>query len=485
MYHFHASIHARPDDCQPAAPLAVAGQRLTTLQISPEWLGKGALGRSFEEAAADLARLERMFIEPDGSFVWVSRQGEAAWQIDGNLLDHQERLRWSTSREAARRSDSTSCWQRSAGRARRWFFSWSARRFFWKKPNSAAGQRSIGSNVAADCPNRGSAGARGFCSQTRGKMGAVCGDCRLGSGRGGRSLTAPSGGCRVASFFGAMDRETLAGGMPMGTANPAAAANAQVARTGRLAGPADFVVKPVETRRERKAFLELPWQIYRDDPNWMPPLRMNQKELVGYARHPFYDDAKGQTFLALQGGKAIGRIEAIENPVHNRFHQERRGFFGFFEAIDNQAVANALFDAARDWLAARDIHQIRGPVNPSLNYECGLLVEGFHLPPSFMMTYNPPYYPRLIENYGFRKAQDLYAFWARTAIIPNLDEKLLFIAQEAASRLGVHMRPLDKSRFRQEIEMFLDLYNQSLGGTWGFVPLSKREIDHMAPRSST
>ena len=140
-----------------------------------------------------------------------------------------------------------------------------------------------------------------------------------------------------------------------------------------------------------------------------------------------------------------------------------------------------LFDAARAWLAARDIHQIRGPVNPSLNYECGLLVDGFHMPPTFMMTYNPPYYARLIENYGFRKAQDLFAFWAQDrASFPKLDAKLLFVAQEAASRLGLEMRPLDKSRFRQEIEMFLDLYNQSLGGTWGFVPLSKREIDHMS-----
>ncbi len=249
---------------------------------------------------------------------------------------------------------------------------------------------------------------------------------------------------------------------------------------GKPAGPIDFIIKPVETRRERKLFLELPWQIYRDDPNWMPPLRMNQKELVGYARHPFYDDAKGQTFLALSGGRAVGRIQAIENPVHNRFHNERRGFFGFFESIDDQQVANGLLDAARAWLAARDIHQIRGPVNPSLNYECGLLVEGFHLPPTFMMTYNPPYYARLIENYGFRKSQDMFAFWAPTSIIPKLNEKLLFVAQEAAARLNIVVRPLDKSRFRQEIEMFLDLYNQSLGGTWGFVPLSKREIDHMS-----
>jgi hypothetical protein len=93
MYHFHASIHARPDDCQPAAPLEAAGQRFATLAISPEWLGRSSLARSFEEASADLARLERMYIEPDGSFVWVSSHKELPWQIDGNLHDHQDRLR--------------------------------------------------------------------------------------------------------------------------------------------------------------------------------------------------------------------------------------------------------------------------------------------------------------------------------------------------------------------------------------------------------
>ena len=99
-------------------------------------------------------------------------------------------------------------------------------------------------------------------------------------------------------------------------------------------------------------------------------------------------------------------------------------------------MANGLFDAARAWLAARDIHQIRGPVNPSLNYECGLLVDGFHMPATFMMTYNPPFYARLIETYGFRKAQDLFAFWAPIDIIPQLDAKLLFVAQEAAVAVG-------------------------------------------------
>jgi len=239
-------------------------------------------------------------------------------------------------------------------------------------------------------------------------------------------------------------------------------------------------IKPVETRRERKEFLELPWKLYRDDPNWIPPLRQNQKELVGFAKHPFYEDAQAQTFLAYRDGVACGRIAAILNHAHNRQHREQRGFFGFFESVDDVEVARLLFDAVREWFRQRGIVELRGPTNPSMNYECGLLVEGFEHPPTFMMTYNRPYYPALVEACGFRKVQDLYAFWSPTEKVYDLDEKLIFITQQASERFNVEVRPLDKSRFRQEIELFLDIYNQSLGATWGFVPLSRSEIGHMS-----
>jgi len=125
-----------------------------------------------------------------------------------------------------------------------------------------------------------------------------------------------------------------------------------------------LIVKPVETRSERRQFLELPWQINRGNPNWVPPLRQNQEELVGFRRHPFYDDAEGQTFLALASGKPVGRVMAILNHCHNREHKENRGFFGFFESIDDQDVAAGLFAAVRDWFSARGITDLRGPANP-------------------------------------------------------------------------------------------------------------------------
>ena len=241
----------------------------------------------------------------------------------------------------------------------------------------------------------------------------------------------------------------------------------------------DLSVEPVTTRRQRKEFLLLPWRLYAGDPNWIPPLLFDQRGLVGFHRHPFYQDAEVQTFLAFREGQPVGRIAAIVNHAHNRQHKEQRGFFGFFESIDDQEVADSLFDAAQQWLVGHNIRSMRGPCNPSLNYECGLLVDGFDTPPYFMMTYNKPYYGRLIEGCGFQKSQDLYAFWGNAEMLGGLDPKLLRICLQAAERFNVKVRPLDKSRFREELDMFLDVYNQSLGGTWGFVPLSAAEVRHL------
>ncbi len=239
-------------------------------------------------------------------------------------------------------------------------------------------------------------------------------------------------------------------------------------------------IVPVKTRSARKAFVQLPWDLYRGDPNWIAPLRQDLRERVGYLSHPFYDDAEIQTFLAMRDKKPCGRIAAIVNHGHNRRFKEQRGFFGFFESIDDQAVANGLFDAARSWFAERDITMMRGPTNPSLNYEIGTLVDGFDSPPTFMMTYNPPYHGRLIEEYGFRKTQDLYEFWGHLDMLKTLDKKLAFVAEESAKRFNVTLRRIDTSRYMEDVRMFLRIYNESLGGTWGYVPLSEGEVNHMA-----
>ena len=242
----------------------------------------------------------------------------------------------------------------------------------------------------------------------------------------------------------------------------------------------DVVVEPVETRGQQKRFLKLPWRIYADDPCWMPPLLHSQEELLGFRRHPFYERSKSRSFLARRGDRDVGRITAIVNAGHIERYGENRGFFGFFECDDDPAAARALFGAAADWLRAQGMETIRGPANPSLNYECGLLIEGFDTPPFFMMTHNRPWYAGLVEANGFGKIEDLYAFWGKTSMLASLDSKLGVMVEGVKERFGVKVRPLDRRRFDDEVRMFLEVYNSSLGGTWGFVPLSAGEVRHMA-----
>jgi len=244
--------------------------------------------------------------------------------------------------------------------------------------------------------------------------------------------------------------------------------------------PGPLRVEPVSSWWQQRTFLNLPWTIQGRDPNWMCPLRQTQKELVGYAHHPFYNDAKVCTFLATRDGQAVGRIAAIVNHGHNRRYAEKRGFFGFFDCRDDQEAAHGLFDAACDWLRKEGMNAVRGPANPSLNYECGLLVEGFDTPPYFMMTHNPLYYAKLLESYGFEKTQDLYAYTANVELLKTYDRKIDFIIQEVKSRFNLNMREMDKKRFMPEVRLFLDIYNQSLDQTWGFVPLTEGELEHAA-----
>lgn len=242
-----------------------------------------------------------------------------------------------------------------------------------------------------------------------------------------------------------------------------------------------FQVRTVgNNRTDQKKFIRLPWTLYANDPNWVPPLIQQQKELVGFARHPFYDRNCCENFLVLRGEEVVGRCTALINAGHNDRYNEKRGFIGFFECIDDTEAARAVLSAACEYLAAQGMTDVRGPANPSLNHEVGLLVDGFHCPPTFMMTYNHPYYERLLTAFGFEKCQDLYAFDGHIDMIADLDPKLEFVIKEIKRRFNVVVRPFNTKRFNEEVNLFLDIYNKSLVGTWGFVPLSDDEVAHQA-----
>lgn len=238
--------------------------------------------------------------------------------------------------------------------------------------------------------------------------------------------------------------------------------------------------EPVTSRRDRNAFLQLERQLYKNDPCWVPPIWQVRKELVGFKRHPFYDHAVAQAFLVRRGGRVVGRVLAIVNHAHNRRYDEQRGFFGFYECERDPESSNTLLTEAARWLRQRGMTVVRGPVNPGLNYELGLLVHGFDTPPTFLIPYNHPYYGELIEGFGFTKVQDLFSYEAHVDILNDLDPKLRFVIEEATRRFKVNCRPLDRSRFKQDVKTFLEIYNLSLQQTWGYVPMSEAEIEHQS-----
>ncbi len=232
--------------------------------------------------------------------------------------------------------------------------------------------------------------------------------------------------------------------------------------------------------RDRRRFQRLPWTIYANDVNWVPPILSQERLLLGWGRHPFFDHAEMVTLIAQRDGKAAGRVAVFVNAIHNAKYEEKRGFFGFFECVDDIAVARALFAAGRAWLLQRGMIAWRGPVNPSLNYTCGLLTEGFTRPPVFLMTYNPAYYAALIEACGFVKAQDMYAYEMDVALLAKLVDRYKPAVVSALEGDDFVVRPFDRSRFADEIRTFLEIYNRALEGTWGFTPLQPGEVKHIA-----
>ena len=241
-----------------------------------------------------------------------------------------------------------------------------------------------------------------------------------------------------------------------------------------------LLVRPVASWRDRRRFGRLPWSIYAGDRNWVPPILAQEKELLGWKKHPFFDNAEIVTLLAEQGGRVVGRLAVFINHVHNRKYNEQRGFFGFFECIDDISVAQRLFEASQDWLRQRGMMTMRGPVNPSLNYTCGLLIDGFECPPCFLMPYNRPYYAALIEACGFAKAQDMFAYELDTNMLEVMVDRYKPAVLSMLDRPDMVIRSMNPAKIQQEIETYLDIYNRSLDGTWGFTPLQPREARHIA-----
>ncbi len=239
------------------------------------------------------------------------------------------------------------------------------------------------------------------------------------------------------------------------------------------------VVK-VDSKGASKEFIELPYRLYRDQPHWVPPLRIAVKELLDKSKHPFYAEAETELFLARRNGEVVGRVAAILNKAHNQFHGEQAGFFGFLDCVNDAGVCEALLRQARQWTSERGAKFLRGPVNPSTNYECGTLVEGFESDPMVMMVYNPPYYDALLQQVGLRKAKDLYAYLSNSHRIEM--KKIDRIAEKVLKSTGVTVRPINMKDFDAEVAKVWEVYGAATGAwkeNWGFVPMSKAEFAAM------
>jgi len=237
-------------------------------------------------------------------------------------------------------------------------------------------------------------------------------------------------------------------------------------------------IVPVDGPRRLRDFIMLPWKIYRGNPDWVPPLIMDMKKLLNRKKHPFFQHSEAEFFLARRNGELVGRIAAILNNNHNRFHNEQCAFFGFFETIADQEVANALLETAATWARQKGMKILRGPANYSSNDTWGLLVEGFDRPPVIMMTYNPAYYVELLEGAGFRKVMELYA-WRMDKSIP-LNPKIQRVGEKVLHEHGLKIRTLNRRNFWQEVEIVKKIYNDAWSRNWGFVPMTDAEFEFMA-----
>jgi hypothetical protein len=242
-------------------------------------------------------------------------------------------------------------------------------------------------------------------------------------------------------------------------------------------------IEKVLTKRDWKRFIFFPWKVYKNNPNWVPPLVMDFKNKIDKKKNPFFEHAEMELFLAFRKKGITGRIAAIIDKNHNAFHQEKVVFFGLYESYDDLETAQVLLNKVAEWGKERNMEVLRGPMNLSMNDECAFLLEGFDSPPVIMMPYNPEYYLDLMDKCGMVKAKDLYAFYMTKDHAEA--EKIKQIAEKIRRESSITTRAVDLNNIEEEAQKIKYIYNQAWERNWGFVPWTEREMDHMAKKLKT
>lgn len=242
---------------------------------------------------------------------------------------------------------------------------------------------------------------------------------------------------------------------------------------------ASLEIRPVETGDDLKTFIRMANDIYAGDPNYAAPLEYELSARLNADKNPSIKGLPLKRWIAWKNGAPAGRIQALVNKAHLERHQDGAGHFGFFECVDDQAVARALLKTAGDWLKSEGVRKILGPFNNCINEETGLLVSGFDTPPYVMMPHGRPYYAKLLEAEGFSKAVDMHAleYVPRPALMPEKRQRFI---DRALSNPKVSFRNIDMSDFKAEIRRVIHIFNDAWSDNWGFIPFTEDQIDHMA-----
>jgi GNAT superfamily N-acetyltransferase len=241
-------------------------------------------------------------------------------------------------------------------------------------------------------------------------------------------------------------------------------------------------IERVETKKQLKQFIRVPWDVYKDNPYWVPWLFFERLAFFDKKKNPFFEHAEADYFIARRDGKAVGSIAAVLNHKHNEVHEENISHFGVFELMNDPEAATLLLDTACDWARDQGTDRILGPANLSSTMEWGMLIEGYDSPPVVLMPYNPPYYNELVEAYGFVKAMDLYAWNNRIADRAKpggTPEKLIRVVGKVKDRYKLNIRPMNMKDFDNEVEILKKVYNSAWEKNWGFVPLTDAEFDSL------
>ena len=228
------------------------------------------------------------------------------------------------------------------------------------------------------------------------------------------------------------------------------------------------------TKAGRDAFIRVPFELYKGDPNWVPPLLMDRREHFDPGKNPYFEHAKVALWTASQNGQPVGRISAQVCDLYLERYGDKTGHFGFFEAIDDEEVFSELIGCATEWLAGHGMTRVIGPFSFSINDECGLLVEGYNKPPALMMNYAPPYYASRLEQAGFSGIKDLLAFeYGRDLELPR---SLATMVERAKNSGELQVRPFRISKLAEDLDILVDIFNEAWADNWGFVPMTEAEV---------